>query len=70
MSNHNVNELIDGLVPIKLCSARAWRTYLGGMLLDELYGVNDPADSHFPEEWIMSIVSARIQVVSILRMRV
>lgn len=49
----------NGLKPIKLSSTRAWRTYLGGKLIDELYGLSDPKDCHFPEEWIMSIVSAR-----------
>lgn len=44
---------------IKLASARAWRTYLGGKMLDEFYGVTQAKDSHFPEEWIMSVVSAR-----------
>lgn len=43
----------------KLSSARAWRTYLGGKLLDELYGITEATDSHFPEEWMMSVVSAR-----------
>jgi mannose-6-phosphate isomerase len=46
-------------MPIKLSSARAWRTYLGGKLIEELHGSNQTEDNHFPEEWIMSIVSAR-----------
>lgn len=46
---------------IRLSSARAWRTYLGGKLLDELYGNPNPEDGHFPEEWMMSTVSARNQ---------
>src|SRR4051812_7959384 len=50
---------IDGLKPIKLSSTRTWRTYLGGKLIDELHGADIPKDGHFPEEWIMSIVSAR-----------
>ena len=45
--------------PIKLESARAWRTYLGGKLIDELHGVENPQDSNFPEEWLMSTVQAR-----------
>ncbi len=51
--------VLDGLKPIKLTSARAWRTYLGGKLIEELHGADQPVDNHFPEEWIMSIVSAR-----------
>ncbi|MBM4761650.1 type I phosphomannose isomerase catalytic subunit [Bacillus sp. B15-48] len=49
----------NGTKPIKLSSTRAWRTYTGGKLLEELYGDSSAKDSHFPEEWIMSIVSAR-----------
>lgn len=44
--------------PIRLTSARAWRTYLGGRFLDELHGVTPAADTHFPEEWICSAVRA------------
>lgn len=45
--------------PIKLSFASAWRTYLGGMLIRGLHGEENPEDNHFPEEWIMSVVSAR-----------
>ena len=45
--------------PILLKSSRAWRTYLGGKLIDELHGVQNPVDSNFPEEWLLSVVSAR-----------
>lgn len=45
--------------PIKLDEARAWRTYLGGRLLDEYHGRAGGADGHFPEEWIASLVTAR-----------
>lgn len=44
--------------PLLLEPAAAWRTYLGGKLLAELHG-QAGADGHFPEEWIMSLVSAR-----------
>lgn len=44
---------------VKLTPARAWRTYLGGKLLDELHGSTQAEDSYFPEEWMMSVVSAR-----------
>ena len=33
---------------------RVWRSYQGGRTLDELSGINVPADSHFPEDWILS----------------
>ena len=49
----------SGKKPLKICSTRAWRTYLGGYLLDVLYGVTEPKDSNFPEEWIASLVVAR-----------
>lgn len=45
--------------PLKLEKNRVWRTYLGGKLLDNFQGNPQPSDSHFPEEWIMSTVSAR-----------
>lgn len=45
--------------PVKLKSARAWRTYLGGKLIDELHNMPDAKDSNFPEEWLMSTVRAR-----------
>ena len=45
--------------PIKLSPARAWRTYIGGSQIDAIHGVPNRGDSQFPEEWIMSVVSAR-----------
>jgi len=45
--------------PVELKPARAWRTYLGGAQIDRLHGARKPQDSHFPEEWIMSVVTAR-----------
>lgn len=47
------------LRPIKLSPAKAWRTYLGGRMLDELHGIEGTEDTHFPEEWIMSTTAAR-----------
>ncbi len=44
--------------PIKLNSPRAWRTYTGGSNLNILHG-EEPEITNFPEEWIMSMVSAR-----------
>lgn len=44
---------------IELARAEAWRTYLGGALLGRLHGECGREDNHFPEEWIMSVVSAR-----------
>lgn len=38
---------------------RVWRTYLGGRTLDGLGGAEAPADTHFPEDWILSTTLAR-----------
>lgn len=45
--------------PLSVEPERAWRLYLGGSLIDALHGKPGQADSHFPEEWILSIVQAR-----------
>lgn len=45
--------------PILLDNPRAWRTYTGGWLLDRLHGTEDGENGNFPEEWIMSVVTAR-----------
>jgi mannose-6-phosphate isomerase len=37
---------------------RVWRTYPGGMNLDRIEGRENPADSHFPEDWIGSTTYA------------
>ncbi len=44
--------------PIKLEPERAWRTYLGGKMIDDFHS-KVTEDSNFPEEWLMSIVSAK-----------
>ncbi len=44
--------------PVRLASERAWRTYHGGRLIDELHGVRPASDTHFPEDWIISTVRA------------
>ena len=44
---------------IKLTNERAWRTYIGGKLIDEFHGKIPGNDSHFPEEWIMSLTECR-----------
>ena len=46
-------------LPLKLNAPRAWRTYFGGKMIDELHGIKDTEDTHFPEEWIASVVSAK-----------
>ena len=54
--------MIDGIrndFPLRLDSPRAWRTYTGGALIDTLHGEKEGKVSNFPEEWIMSVVSAR-----------
>jgi len=45
--------------PIQLDNPRAWRTYIGGSNLDALHDIKNGENGHFPEEWIMSVVSAR-----------
>lgn len=45
--------------PIRLTSARAWRTYTGGSQIDGIHGIQGAPDTHFPEEWIISTVVAR-----------
>lgn len=37
---------------------RVFRSYTGGLLIDQLQGIADPADSHYPEEWIGSTTLA------------
>ncbi len=37
---------------------RVWRTYLGGMRLDQMEGAENPEDTHFPEDWIGSTTRA------------
>ena len=44
--------------PVRIRSERAWRTYHGGRLIDELHGVSPASDTHFPEDWICSTVRA------------
>ncbi len=43
---------------ILLESNRVWRTYPGGRMLDTLEGKPEPADTHFPEDWIASTTRA------------
>ena len=43
--------------PIKLTETRAWRTYIGGALIEGAYG-REKIDNNFPEEWIGSCVQA------------
>lgn len=38
---------------------RAWRSYLGGAMLDAFFGQANVEDGHYPEEWILSTVEAR-----------
>ncbi len=46
-------------VPLKQLSNRVWRTYQGGALIDRWKGNTAESDGNFPEEWIMSTISAR-----------
>lgn len=46
-------------VPLKQLSNRVWRTYQGGALIDRWKGNASENDGSFPEEWIMSTITAR-----------
>ena len=43
---------------LPLLPNRVWRTYLGGRTLDQMEGKQEPVDSHFPEDWILSTTPA------------
>ncbi|WP_333474278.1 hypothetical protein [Paenibacillus gyeongsangnamensis] len=45
--------------PLKLRLNRVWRTYRGGLLLEQWQGLARPQDSDCPEEWVASLVRAR-----------
>lgn len=46
-------------MPLLLQSNRVWRTYQGGMKIEEWQGKLEPADNSCPEEWVASTVKAR-----------
>jgi mannose-6-phosphate isomerase len=46
-------------IPLKQLPNRVWRTYTGGLLIDQFQQNESPADGSTPEEWIMSTVIAR-----------
>ncbi len=48
---------MENLLPLKMLKNRVWRIYLGGMLLDELRGI-EGRDGYFPEDWLASVVQA------------
>jgi mannose-6-phosphate isomerase len=48
----------------KLPPNRVWRSYQGGRTLDEIAGGENPADGHFPEDWIASLTAASNPVPS------
>ena len=52
MLNMKIPPLID------LPPNRVWRTYPGGKVLDKMEGKPQPADDHFPEDWIGSTTRA------------
>lgn len=43
---------------LSLPQNRVWRSYLGGLILDQLIGKNGACDSHYPEDWIGSVTPA------------
>ena len=46
-------------IPLKQKSNRVWRTYTGGAMIDRWKLTSPEQDGSFPEEWIMSTISAR-----------
>jgi len=46
-------------VPLKQKNNRVWRTYQGGALIDKWKSISPEVDGSFPEQWIMSTVTAR-----------
>lgn len=44
--------------PIVLLPNRVWRFYTGGMMIDRFKGEPTARDTHFPEEWVGSLVQA------------
>ena len=45
--------------PLKLTSNRVWRTYTGGLYLEQWQKKKDAADGDYPEEWIASTIRAK-----------
>lgn len=45
-------------MPLVLESNRVWRTYQGGMKIEEWQGKKNPCDGEYPEEWVASTVKA------------
>lgn len=50
--------MINYQQPFRLLPNRVWRTYQGGRVLDQIEGKVNPADSHFPEDWVGSATRA------------
>jgi mannose-6-phosphate isomerase len=46
-------------MPLKQISNRVWRTYSGGALIDNWKKESLEIDNSYPEEWIMSTITAR-----------
>lgn len=46
-------------MPLKQIANRVWRTYSGGALIDRWKRSSNEIDGHWPEEWIMSTITAR-----------
>ena len=43
---------------LKQLPTRVWRTYRGGKLLEAFFGMKNPKDSDYPEDWISSFIEA------------
>jgi len=50
--------MINYQQPFLIRPNRVWRTYQGGAILEQWSGVDQPADSHFPEDWVGSATRA------------
>lgn len=50
--------IVYKIEPVKLEKNRAWRTYKGGKALSRWLGEAECEDSHYPEEWVASTITA------------
>lgn len=55
----NINYKKYAKTPLKQLPNRVWRTYSGGALIDRWKKTSPEEDGSFPEQWIMSAISAR-----------
>lgn len=53
-----MNDFFPSNQIMRFLPCRVWRTYLGGKMIDEFQGNDNPEDGHLPEDWIGSVVRA------------